>query len=94
MVNGQKKNYLRNSRFEAERASTLLSAACGFDVDVVGVVVVIAAKLTIKAPPADVEVVGRKTIARWLSSRRPVFEPDTVAEIFARARRSSTWQAT
>jgi hypothetical protein len=30
MVNGNKTDYLRNSRFEAARASTSLSSACGF----------------------------------------------------------------
>jgi Nuclease-related domain len=94
MVNGQKKSYLRNSRFEAEHASTLLSAAYGFDLGVVGVIVVMAATLTIKVPPTDVEVVGREEIARWLSSRRPVFEPETVAAIFGHARLLQTWHAT
>ena len=93
LVNGQKTDYLRNSRFEAKRASKLLSNACGFDIAVQPVIVVMAADLRIKAQPADVHVVARKQIARWLSRRPQVLTPERVAEIYAQARRDVTWQA-
>jgi len=51
LVNGQRTNYLRNARHEAARASRLLSKACAMDVAVEPVIVVLAAELTIKAPP-------------------------------------------
>jgi hypothetical protein len=91
MVNGQNQPYLRNSRFEAERASKLLSKACGFGITVEPIIVVMAAELTIKAMPPDVHVVGRKRIAKWLASRPPVLAPEGVEIIFEQARRDSTW---
>jgi hypothetical protein len=92
-VNGQKTDYLRNSQFEAERASKFLSAACGFRVAVEPVIVVISAGMIIKAQPLGVHVVGRKHITTWLSKRPPVLAPQNVEEIFEQARRDSTWAA-
>src|SRR4051812_49034648 len=83
MVNGQKKDYLRNSRHEAKRATKLLSAACTFNVPVTPVIVVMAQSLTVKAKPEGVEVVGRKQIAKWLSRRPPALTPETVDWIYA-----------
>jgi Nuclease-related domain len=91
MVNGQKREYFRNSRHEAKRASSLLSAACGFEVPVEPIIVVMAAKLIIKSRPADVRVVGRKTIRKWLTQRCSILSPDRVEEIYGYARRDLTW---
>ncbi|HVC72001.1 MAG TPA: nuclease-related domain-containing protein [Acidimicrobiales bacterium] len=93
MVNGQKKDYLRNSRFEAQRASKYLSRACGFDVAVEPVIVVMAGSLTIKAAPAGVQVIGRKQISGWLSRRPATMGTERVEQIFEQARRDSTWRS-
>ena len=92
MVSGQKTNYLRNSRHEAARTSKLLTTACGFDVQVEPIIVVIAAELTIKAQPADVHVVARKLIGKWLERRPATLSPVAVAAIYEMARRDTTWQ--
>lgn len=92
MVSGQKTNYLRNSRHEAARASKLLTTACGFDVQVEPIIVVIAAELTIKAQPADVHVVARKRIGKWLERRPETLSPAAVEAIYEMARRDTTWQ--
>ncbi len=86
MVSGQKTKYLRNSRHEAARASKLLTTACGFDIQVEPIIVVIAAELTIKAQPADVHVVARKRIGKWLERR-----PATLS--LRPSRRSTRWLA-
>ena len=91
LVNGQKTPYLSNSRFEAKRATELLTRACGFSPTVAPVIVVLAAEMTIKQPPLGVHVVARKKIARWLASRPPVLTLEGVDELFAAARRSTTW---
>jgi hypothetical protein len=93
LVNGKRTEYLRNSRSEAQRASKCLSVACGWDVAVEPVIVVMAATLTVKVPPAGVHVVGRKMIAKWLARRPAVLEPARVEQIFEQARRDSTWRA-
>jgi hypothetical protein len=90
-VNGQPTDYLRNSRFEAKRASKLLTAACG-SVEVQPVIVIMAADFKMKSEPTDVSVVGRKSIARWLSKRPAQLSPARVEEIFEQARRDRTWK--
>lgn len=94
MVNGQRHPYIQKSRFEAQRASRLLTAACGFPVVAVGVVVPVGADaLKIKEPPADVHVVNRMRLAKWLRDRPPVLPPATINAIFDAARRPTTWSA-
>ena len=92
MVSGQRTNYLRNSTFEARRANALLSKACGFDVPVEAVIVVLAEKLTVKAPPAGVHVVARRGIVKWLKARPSTLTPEGVAEIYQQARSAATWR--
>lgn len=64
MVNGHKQPYVRNSRYEAARASRILTGLAGLPVFVTGVIAVIGAHegLTIKSQPpgGDVYVVPRK----------------------------------
>ena len=93
MVSGQKTNYLRNSRHEASRASKLLTAACGYDVPVEPIIVVIAAELTIKAQPTDVHVIARKRIGKWLQRRPSTLGPSSVEAIYNMARRDTTWRS-
>lgn len=93
MVNGQRQPYIRNSRHEAARASKLLTSACGFPVKVTGVVVPVGANdVTIKARPDEVHVVYRTALARWLRDRPAVLGDVEAEQVFAAARRSSTWQ--
>ena len=92
MLNGQKTDYLRNSRHEGKRASTLLSKACGIHVFVQPVIVVMGAELKIKAQPSDVKVIARRDIARWLKRGSIRLTADDVEMIYEQARRSSTWK--
>ena len=94
LVNGQRQPYIRNSRHEAKRAARLLSASCGFPVDVAGVVVPVrAADVTVKQAPDDVIIVARAQVARWLRKRPEVLRTDAIEAIFASARCSTTWLA-
>lgn len=94
-VNGQNQPYVRNSRFEAERAARLLSAATGSPVTATAVIVVCGATrgLTIKEQPRDIRVVARRQVARWLRGLPPVLSDEQVDGIYERARRSVTWQS-
>lgn len=96
MVNGQRVPYIRNSRFEAGRASRLLSEHVGFPVPVMGLIAVVGARrgFTVKSQPGDggVRVIGRRGVRRVLESqpvRLGLREIDAIHEV---ARRSSTWQ--
>ncbi len=67
MVNGHRQPYVRNSRYEAERAAKLLTAACGFPVYVQGLIVTVNAEdVTIKTQPDGVNVTWRNNLAKWL----------------------------
>lgn len=95
MVNGQRHPYVRNSRFEARRAAKLLSAATGAPVLAVGVIVPVgAADIRVKKLPADVKVVNRMRLVRWLESLPPVLPPNHIDALFNAARRSTTWKPT
>lgn len=93
MINGQRQPYIRNSRHEAQRASRLLTAACGFLVPVTGMVVPVGANnITIKTPPDDVHVVNRMALSRWLRARAEVLSLEHLEAVYGAARRSTTWQ--
>lgn len=92
MIGSARVPYIRNSRYEATRTRQLLSAATGIDVPVVGVVAVICRDLTIKARASDVVVTYKHGLRPWLKSLGPALEPDTVAAIYEKARRSTTWR--
>ena len=93
MVNGQRQPYVRNSRHEAERAARMLTAACGFEVPVEGLVVTVnAADVTIRAQPIGVSVTWRKNLAKWLLAHGDVLTVDAIDAIYETARRSTTWQ--
>jgi hypothetical protein len=91
-VDGHRTSYVRNSRFEAERAARVLSIAAGAPVPVTGVIVPVSAKdVVVKRQPDDVFVVPRMHIARWLRRRPAVLDEATARLLFDIARRSTTW---
>lgn len=93
IVNGQRQPYVRNSRHEALRASKLLSQACGFQVNVEGLIVLVnAIEWKVKTPPGDVHVVARREVASWLLRHGDVLDERAQAAIFEAARRSTTWR--
>ena len=92
MINGHKVPYLRSSRFEAKRAARLLSAACGFSVQVRPAIVIITTRFDLKQQPDDVFVGRPRAVVWWLRRRPLVLSPDEVATIFEHARRDTTWR--
>lgn len=94
MVNGRKLPYLRNSQHEAARASRLLTAASGLEVQAKGVVVPVGAQsITIRTTPEGARVIYRKGLVRWFRRWPEVLEPKVIDRIFDAARRSTTWQS-
>ena len=92
MVNGQKTDYLRNSRFEAQRAARLLSAACGRPVAAVAAVVFVDLDdFTVKQMPADVHVTTRRRLVKWLQCLPVAIDGDAIDDIYSKARLSNTW---
>jgi len=96
MVNGQRVPYVRNSRHEARRASSLLSERVGVEVTATGVIAVMGARkgFKVREQPKDgtVVVVKRRQIRCYLESQPLRLTPDEVNTIFDVARRSTTWE--
>jgi hypothetical protein len=93
LVNGYRTDYLRNSRYEAKRATRLLSAACPQAITVTPVIVCVDLEaFTLKQMPSDVYVTTRHRLVAWLRSLPPTLEPGAIDAIFAEARLSTTWR--
>jgi hypothetical protein len=92
-LDGQRTGRAAMSRREAARVATLLGAACGFDVPVVGLVVSVDARsFTLTSQPRDVFVVERKHLASWLLDRGEIMPDEVLAHVHDVARRPSTWR--
>jgi hypothetical protein len=93
LINGRRQPYIRNSRFEANRASSALTAAAGQPVNVRAVVVLVGAPdLTVKTAPADVAVLYRGGLVRWLRRQPESLDDAAIRAVFEAARRPSTWR--
>jgi len=90
-VNGTYQPYLAKSRAEGERATKLLTTSCGYEVIAQPLIVIMADELKVKGLTEGVNVIGRKRISRWLLNQRQTLAPEEVDEIYAAARRRSTW---
>ncbi len=97
-VNGHVQPYIRNSRFEAQRAARFLSAACGFEVRCDGLLVLFAVEeITVKTEPGEkdgsaIHVKYRRQAIRWLKKQPVVLPDEQIDAIYDQARRSSTWK--
>lgn len=93
MIDGARVPYVRNARHEARRAARLLSEATGLEVPVVGVIAVArAGDVVVKAQPADVTLLPRMQLGRWLARHGDVLAPEACEAVFEAARRSTTWR--
>lgn len=91
MVNGHPQKYVRNSRFEAQRAAKLLASAAGIPVRATGIIVVMGAQsLRVREAPADVAVVARRQIVKWLRAQPELLPVPDVERLYGVARRSTT----
>jgi hypothetical protein len=95
-VGGYRQPYLRNSRFEADRASKLLSEACGFPVLAKATLVFLTGTLlpdvTIKRAPADVAILDRMDIPGIFRRSKRKLDEGQISAIYEQARRSTTWK--
>jgi hypothetical protein len=92
-LNGHSTVYLHNSRCEAKRTATILTAACATPVEVrPAIVFVDLAKLTMKGTPPDVHITTRRSLRNFLMQEPTRLTPVQVEHIFTVARNSATWQ--
>ncbi len=96
-VNGQRTDYLRNSRYEAQRAHAILRRATGIDLPVRPALIFLTGtvipQVTIKQMPPDVLVLDRTDIPRVFQRAPRRIDAATIERAFAVARRSTTWVA-
>jgi Nuclease-related domain len=82
-INGRDSDHLRQARFEARRASGRLTDACGFDVTVQSVLMLIdAATMQTLNRPAEVHVRTQHDIHDWLCRQPPRLEADGVRAVY------------
>jgi PAS domain-containing protein len=94
-VAGQRLPYVGAARHEAARASSLLTAALGHPVAVSPALVLLTGtsepEVEIVRPPDDVLVLDRTEVPAAFRRRAERLTPDEVDEVYAVARRSTTW---
>ena len=90
-INGHPTNFLSKAAREASRASRLLTAAVGRQIDVRGVLAILADDWTIKEKPTHVHVASPRGVKDWLLRLPITLNPHEVTEIAAAAREPSTW---
>jgi Nuclease-related domain len=94
-VDGYSQPYLRNSRFEADRASRLLTEALGRPVFARAVLVFATGffgpSVTVRQQPDDVRILEASDVPRAFRRGAVTLTPDEVDDIFAAARRPETW---
>lgn len=86
-INGRESNRLRRARFEARRSSGVLSDACGFNVTVQSVLILIdAATMQTMSHPAEVHVRTQHDIRDWLCRQPPRLDGEMIRAIYDRGR--------
>ena len=86
-IDGRESNRLRRARFEARRSSRVLTDACGFNVTVQSVLILIgAATMQTVSHPAEVHVRTQHDIRDWLCRQPPRLDSDMVRAIYDRVR--------
>lgn len=95
-VNNQPKHYLSNAAHEASRAERLLSRASGVSVEVVGIIVIVGASVTVKAPPhsdtVQIGVIPAAALLQTVQVRR-AYSDEQLAKIVTAAVRPETWSS-
>ena len=92
MVSGHSKPYMRNSEYEAERATISLSRVLPASVDVTPVLAFVSPKsITIKEQPRFVKILEAHSLVRWLHKQPVVLAPHQVALIAMVAADPTTW---
>ena len=91
LCNGKKTAYLPKAVSEAKRASRSLSKAAGLRVQAQPLLAVFAARMTIKAPPADVVVVQGNGLVKWLLEQSAVMSAAQAMTVARAADNPATW---
>ena len=92
-VGGRTREYLQVARFEARRASALLSSAAGRSAPVRSVLALTVDRLTVAEQPADVWALHVGEVPGWLAAQPEIWSSDEVLSVARAAHRPQTWTA-
>lgn len=90
-VDGYECDYAKKALIEGHRASRLLSRSCGFFVEVIPVIVVIARKLIVDDEPRGFSIVTNHQIYDWLVQQPPRLPQAQSIVISSSASKRITW---
>lgn len=95
LINGQKTDHLRNSRFEAQRVSQLLTRVAGMHVEVHPVLVLVGVRsITVREQPGDVAVLRDTELVRWLKRRSAALDGDALGRLRMAMAQRGAWGST
>lgn len=93
-VSGRNGHYVKNSAFEANRASDLLTAAAGLDVVAQPVLVFVDAReIAGKREVGGVQIVDASRLVRWLTKQPTSWDSNAAARVARAAEHGGTWRA-
>lgn len=94
LVNGQKTDHLRNSRFEAQRVARALTGIAGLPIHVHPVIVLVGIRsVTVRERPSDVAVLRDTEVVRWLNRRPAILDADQRDRLATAMARRDHWTA-
>lgn len=94
LVNGQKTDHLRNSRFEAQRVARALTATAGLPIDVHPVIALVGIRsITLRERPGDVAVLRETELVRWLDRRPATLDADLRDRLTTATAQRNHWAA-
>lgn len=93
LVAGQRKDYIRNSEYEAQRVARVLARAVGWPVPVQAVIAVLGSvSVNIKETPLGVQVLEAGALVRWLKRRPPVLTGQQLEVVRRVVGTPTTWR--
>ncbi|WP_344836562.1 nuclease-related domain-containing protein [Kribbella ginsengisoli] len=93
LVSGTRCDHVRNSEYEASRASRLLTSSVGWPVPVRPVLAILdPALLQIVQKPTGVDVIDARKLVKWLKRRPTVLDVNQRAEVAAVLATPATWR--
>jgi Nuclease-related domain len=90
---GHRTSLLAKASSEARRAGSVLSVAVGREVEVRGLLAILADEWIVRQLPTDVYVGGPRIVKHWMLQQPPVLRSSDVIVVAAAASRPGTWTA-
>lgn len=90
---GHRTSFLPRASADARQAASLLSSAVDRDVQVRGLLAILADEWIVRQLPPDVYVGGPRSVKHWMLKQPPILRSSDVIVLAAAATRPETWSA-